>query len=193
MSHRQSGNTGGYGGNQGLPPRPPPQAPWTRNNNTLSQGLQMGPPTPLGPPPGPTSYTYFPSMAMDPNISASNFSMPPPPTHLPADFSRFLVRDRPLLETQVVPGASYVSPVQLQVAHSYGFYRGNGQYTRLIPADQVQYLNDADLYACRTYQGPEGLIILPHPTAPTPEVRARQGRNLLVPVQVSAETTLPLV
>jgi hypothetical protein len=52
-----------------------------------------------------------------------------------------------MLESHIIHGVAYMSPVQLQVVHGYGLYRGNGQYTRLIPADQVQYLSHADMQA----------------------------------------------
>jgi hypothetical protein len=189
MSHQQSGNMGGYGHNQGLPPRPPQPAPWaSRKNSMMSQGIYSGGQQPHGPPPsGAPSWGQMPPHPPGyPYGGVSTYNMPPPPVHLPADFTRLLARGTPILENHIIPGAAYVAPVQLQVGHSYGLWRGNGQYTRLIPADMIQYMSPADRQACNTYQGPDGLIVLPHPTAPTPQIRASQGRNLLVPVDVRA-------
>lgn len=46
----------------------------------------------------------------------------------------------------------------MQVATGYAFYRGNGQYTRLIPIDEIP-----PIHGLRATQGPEGLIVLPTP------------------------------
>jgi len=59
--------------------------------------------------------------------------------------------------TTIHPGPVWPSPAQLNSAYGYALDRGNGQYTRLIPADTLPY-NEYP-----KYQTTEGLIILPMP------------------------------
>lgn len=57
----------------------------------------------------------------------------------------------------------FVTAGQLECAFGYAYYRGNGQYTRLLPVDELPY----DIQNIPRVQGPQGLIILPAPRSNT--------------------------
>jgi hypothetical protein len=71
----------------------------------------------------------------------------------------------------------FITEGQLHSAIGYAYYRGNGQYTRLIPVDEIPSLKDIP-----ASQGPQGLIILPIPGTPTVQSQAISGNR---PSQVS--------
>ncbi|KAH8821073.1 hypothetical protein F5884DRAFT_766477 [Xylogone sp. PMI_703] len=57
---------------------------------------------------------------------------------------------------EVYPGTMFPSHDQLSFARGYALRRGDGSYTRLIPADSIQKWIDIP-----KYEKPEGLIIIP--------------------------------
>lgn len=68
--------------------------------------------------------------------------------------------------TMVRPGPVYPLAEQINSAYAYGIRRGDGSYTRLLPADELPALNGIP-----RHQGPEGLIIVPElqHSSPKPE------------------------
>lgn len=81
--------------------------------------------------------------------------------------------------SRVTPGPVWPSANQLKVAHTYGIRRGDGTYTRLIRADE---LNTYDFDRVPVSQGPEGMIILPALKQPRPE--QREGSEPMVSHEV---------
>jgi hypothetical protein len=55
------------------------------------------------------------------------------------------------------PGMATISDAQLNTSFAYCYDRGNGKYTRLIPADMLPPLRDAPA----VQQGCQGMIVLP--------------------------------
>jgi hypothetical protein len=80
--------------------------------------------------------------------------------------------------SSVVPGNTYPTREQLEVAYAYGIQREDGSYTRLIRADEVN-----DIQNVPRGQGPEGLIILPSPRQADPSLRV--GPEPMIPSSVS--------
>jgi hypothetical protein len=65
---------------------------------------------------------------------------------------------------------SVCSPIQhLDNSHSYCFDRGNGEYTRLIPADSLPSLVLTSMNIAPRQHNPDGMMILPIPRAQPPE------------------------
>jgi len=77
--------------------------------------------------------------------------------------------------SRVLPGPVWPSVNQLKVAYTYGIRRGDGTYTRLIRADE---LDSHDFERVPVSQGPEGMIILPPPQQPRPE--QRDGLDMMI-------------
>lgn len=69
----------------------------------------------------------------------------------------------------ICPGPVWPTDNQVHLAYAYGIRREDGTYTQLIPVDQIGHL---DLSRIPMNQGPEGLIILPPPQLPRPEIRS---------------------
>lgn len=80
----------------------------------------------------------------------------------------------------VVPGTVWPSEAQLSTAYAYGIRRDDGRITRLIPADE-RFTGQANPNM-PTYQGPEGLILLPPTRVPSPS--RRYGPEEMVPMDV---------
>ncbi|KAI1380577.1 hypothetical protein F4677DRAFT_461945 [Hypoxylon crocopeplum] len=66
------------------------------------------------------------------------------------------------------PSASTLSDMQLDVSYGYCYDRGNGQYTRLIPADMLPPLKDIPALQ----QSCSGMMVLPLPRALPPNGRS---------------------
>lgn len=67
--------------------------------------------------------------------------------------------------SQIIQGPNtfvWIPTTLLETCHAYALERGNGLYTRLIPADQLPKLQGVP-----KTQGPDGLIILPSPSLPS--------------------------
>ncbi|RDL37853.1 uncharacterized protein BP5553_05286 [Venustampulla echinocandica] len=82
----------------------------------------------------------------------------------------------------VVPGPVFPSEAQLNVAYAYAIQRADGQYTRLMAADEIEAIDGVP-----PTQGLEGLIVLPAPRAPSP--RRRQGNDPIVPAEIVNQLT----
>ena len=70
--------------------------------------------------------------------------------------------------TAVSPGPVYPTKDQLNVAYGYAIRREDGTYTRLFRADELRGLN---VSVSPTQESAEGLIVLPAPDLPVPEMR----------------------
>jgi hypothetical protein len=164
----------------------PPNLPYV---HTPPQQPQMVLPQHLAP----QAYTPNPAMAFAgpqpiiPHIytidqALQNQTVESMPEQFAPNFHRFFVKDRRLLQSQIVPGIARIPYAQRYAAYGYALHRGQGRYTRLIPADQ---LPPAILGSVAPWQSPEGLIILPHTFQPNPEQRRSSGRDEELSTNVS--------
>ncbi|OWP02736.1 hypothetical protein B2J93_153 [Marssonina coronariae] len=88
----------------------------------------------------------------------------------------FLFQGDAVPVSTIVPGWVHPSKDQLDTAYAYAIPRGDGTYTRLVRAD------DLDLSDIPPAQGPEGLIIVPSPRQVEPG--RRLGGEPMVPNEV---------
>lgn len=143
----------------------------------MSQGSSRGD--------APTSWTHSSSRAPP----FPGYPLHPPASHVPDDFNRWLVQNNPVHQSNIVPGTARISDIQLSVAHGYALHRGNGVFTRLILADEIDVIDRSQLRP--TQSGPQGLIILPHTRGVTPEERRHTGENYILPVDVRTYPFFP--
>ncbi|KAI1416091.1 hypothetical protein F5Y13DRAFT_206109 [Hypoxylon sp. FL1857] len=122
---------------------------------------------------GPNEYTPFDpssptSIGHPMNFqTGSNVRQPPHSSYTSPRMEQFPQQQQP---SSVVPYQSpgIVSELQLDTSYAYCYDRGNGQYTRLIPADMLPLLKDIPALQ----QNCSGMIVLPQPRTLPPNGRS---------------------